>query len=138
MSYDLISSGISNLMKTIGFQGSRYSSFDGVPSEQFGNIFLLSRLSGQNDSGISETISSLIYDVQIWEIQIAFQKNNESQSANYDDLNRKVDLIIKTLDSPANWESYARVQKYLNWRIEEKKSYYLLTMQLKIEDTIIY
>lgn len=138
MSYDLIYAGIANLMKGIGYQESRYPSMDNVPSEQIGNIFILGRISGANDTGISDTISSLVYDEQIWEILVACQRSSENQGINYDDLNRKVDLMIKTLDSPANWESYARVQKYLNWKIEEKKSFYLLTMQLKVEDTIIY
>lgn len=138
MSYDLINNGISNLMNKIGFQESIYASIDNVPSSEYGNTFLIARLSGQNESGISETISSLIYDEQIWEVQIAYQKSSENQSINFDIINRNVDLMIKTLDAPANWESYARVQKYLNWKIEEKKSYYLLTMQLKVEDTIVY
>lgn len=138
MSYDTISSGISNLMKTLGFQESIYASINNVPSSEFGSTFLIARLSGQNQSGISETISSLIYDEQIWEIQIAYQKSSENQSVNFDIINRTVDLMIKTLDAPSNWESYARVQKYLNWKIEEKKSYYLMTMQLKVEDTIVY
>ena len=138
MSYDTVANGISNLMKTIGYQASKYPTMDNVPSEQIGNVFGLSRISGQNESGISETISSLVYDVQIWEIVVACQKTSENMGINYDDLNRKVDLMIKTLDAPANWESYARVQKYLNWKIEDKKNYYLLTMQLKVEDTVIY
>lgn len=138
MSYDLINAGIVNLMQKIGFQASQYSSIDNVPSSELGNTFLLARVSGQNNEAVSETISSLMYDVQVWEINIAYQKSNENQSINFDEINRKVDLMIKTLDNPANWEVYARVQKYLSWKIEEKKNFFLLTMQLKIEDTVIY
>lgn len=140
MSYDTINDGISNLIKKLGYAATRYASFENVPSEALATVFILSRLSGENNDVASETISSLIYDVQLWEIQFALSKSNADQAVNYDQLNRLVDSLIKTLDNPANWGTYARVQKYLNWKIEDnpKKSYWTLTMHLRIEDTIIY
>lgn len=125
-------------MLGLGFQISRYSGIDGVPSEAFGNVCLISALSGSNNERSSETLSDRVYDVQTWKVEVPFQKSNENQSINYDEINRKRDLIIKTLDKPGNWESYVRVQKFIDWNIEEKKSYFLLTVRLKIVDTIIY
>lgn len=138
MSYDIINDGLNNLIRTLGYQSSRYSNMDSVPSSEVGKTFLLTAVSGQNDEKTSETLSSLVYDLQIWELQIAFQKSNENQEVNFDSIQRAKDLLIKTIDAPANWESYARTQKYLNWKVEERKNYYLLTMQIKIADTIIY
>jgi hypothetical protein len=138
MSYDLINNGISNLMQSLGLQSSKYATLDGVPSSEFGNVFLIAAKSGLNNEKSSETLSDRVYDVQTWEIQIPFQRSNENQQINYDEINRKRDLIIKTLDNPANWESYVRTQKFIDWNVEEKKSYYLLTIRLKIVDTVIY
>lgn len=138
MSYDLITNGITGLMQGLGLQSSKYATLDGVPSSEYGNVFLLAAKSGSNNERSSETLSDRVYDVQTWELQIPFQKSNENQQVNYDEINRKRDLIIKTLDKPGNWESYVRTQKFIDWIIEEKKSYYLLTVRLKIVDTIIY
>jgi hypothetical protein len=137
MSYDIVNNGIKGIVTALGFAPSQYSSIDSVPSEEVGNTFLLTPISGQNDEKSSETLS-LLYDIQIWELQIAFQKSNQNQSINFDEINRKRDQLIREIDDPANWESYVRIQKYLNWRIEEKKNFYLLTMQIKIIDTITY
>lgn len=140
MSYDTINDGMSNLVKKLGYASSKYATFENVPSDEIPTSFILTRTSGENNQVASETISSLMYDVQIWEIQFASEKSNANQDANFDQLNRLVDTLIKTLDNPANWEVYARSQKYLNWKIDEspKKNLWILTMQIKVEDTIIY
>lgn len=138
MSYDLIRNGLSDLMQGLGLQVSRYATLEGVPSSEYGNVFLLATKSGLNNEGTSETLSDRVYDIQTWEIQIPFQKSNENQQANYDEINRKRDLIVKTVDKPGNWESYVRVQKFIDWEIEDRKSFFLLTIRLKIVDTIIY
>jgi len=138
MSYDLIYNGISGLVKQLGFKESTFPSMENVPSEQIGSVFVLNPRSGQNDENTSETLSSLIYDIQIWEIEIAFQKSIHQQGASQDKASRTAYDLIQLLDNPANWSSYVRIQKYLSWKIEDKKSYFLLTMQLKIVDTITY
>lgn len=141
MSYDIVNDGLSNLIKKIGYASTRYPSFDNVPSDEIPTVFIIGRISGENNESASETISSLIYDVQLWEVQFALQKSNADQGVNYDQLNRLVDLLIKTIDNPANWESFpVRSLKYLNWNIADdpKKSYWVLTMQFRVEDTIVY
>lgn len=139
MGYDAINNGIVALMRGLKYQQSKYISVEDSPSEEMGNTFFLRRLSGNNDERNCETLSSQVFDDQIWELNIGFQKSNHNQAINFDEINRKVDCIIKTIDNPANWESYgARVQKYLNWKIEDKKNFYLMIMQIKVVDTVIY
>ncbi len=138
MSYDLINAGIKNLMGTIGLAASKYPSVKNMPSEEYGNAFVLNAEAGESSDSKSETLSSLVYDVQTWKIFVPFQRSNENQDAETDQISRMALEMIRVLDNPSNWESYARIQKYKNWKIEDKKGYFLLTMELEIEDTIVY
>ncbi len=138
MSYDSIKNGISAIVKGLGYQESIYQNLNESPAEELDNTFLLNMVSGQNDEKTSEMLYPLVYDIQKWQVIIGFKKSNENQSIVNDEIGRAKDLLIKNLDNPANWESYARIQKYLNWSIEDQKSYFILTMELKIIDTILY
>lgn len=138
MSFESINNGISALMKGIKFDRSKQMTIESVPTTEHGNVFLLTPLSGSNNEKSSETLSDRVYDVQTWKIEFPFPKSSESQDINSDDMNRKRDLIVKTLDNPRNWESYVRIQKFIDWNIEDRKNFFLLTVRLKIVDTIIY
>lgn len=138
MSYDIIKNGIVGLLNGIKFQESSAATIAEVPSQEMGNVFLLTARSGENNERSSETLSDRFYDNQIWEIQVPFSKNQQSHQVQSDEINRARDLIIKTVDNPANWEGYVRIQKFLDWSLTEEKNYFLLTVRLKVVDTIIY
>ena len=138
MSYDTIKNQLVTRLGGLGYLESRYSSMEATPTTERGNCFIVNPISGENDEDTSETISSLVYDIQKWRIEIAFEKSSEDQNINNDDVHRKREAIIKDLDNPANWENYARIQKFKTWEVQDKPSYFLLTVELKIIDTIIY
>ena len=135
MSYDTIKNGISGRLQGLGYQESQYQNLDACPSQEMGNTFLINFVSGSNDD---EVLYPLVYDTQLWQVIIGFETSNESQGSVMDRIGRVKDSLIKDLDNPASWSSYARIQKYQNWKVEDKKSYYVLTMELKIVDTILY
>jgi len=139
MAYDTVKVGIANLLKGLGYQESEEASnFADASSNEYGNTFILNCLSGAMDEEDSETIVDQFYDVQEWQAQIAFDKSANSDVINRDDMHRKKDTILTTLDKPINWSSFVRILKYNTWNIQATENYYLLTINLKIVDTYIY
>jgi len=139
MAYDTVKTGVANLLKGMSYQESKEAfDFTDASSNEYGNTFILNCLSGAMDEQDSETIVDRFYDIQDWQIQIAFDKSANSDIINRDDLHRKKDTILKTLDKPINWSSFVRVLKYNTWNLQETDNYFLLTINLKIVDTYIY
>jgi len=139
MAYDTVKTGIANLLKGLAYQESEEAfDFTDASSNEYGNTFILNCLSGVMDEEDSETIVDRFYDIQDWQIQIAFDKSANTDIINRDDLHRKKDIILKKLDKPTNWSSFVRVLKYNAWNLQETDNYFLLTINLKIVDTYIY
>jgi len=139
MAYDTVKTGIANLLKGLAYQESEEAfDFTDASSNEYGNTFILNCLSGEMDEQDSETIVDRFYDIQDWQIQIAFDKSANTDIINRDDLHRKKDIILKKLDKPTNWSSFVRVLKYNAWNLQETDNYFLLTINLKIVDTYIY
>ena len=139
MAYDTVKTGIANLLKGLGYQESEEASnFADASSNEYGNTFILNCLSGEMDEEDSETIVDRFYDVQEWQAQIAFDKSANSDVINRDDMHRKKDTILTTLDKPINWSSFVMILKYKTWNLQATENYFLLTINLKIVDTYIY
>lgn len=138
MTFDSVKNGIVDILKAQGYQESEAADFVNAPAVEYGSTFIVRAISGDMDNQGSETLSDRFYDFQTWQIQIAFEKSEQSDIINRDDVHRKKDTLIKELDDPANWRTYVRMQKYKSWRVEELKSYYLLTIEVKILDQYTY
>ena len=139
MSYDTLKDGISGILKAQKYTESNQAfDFEDAGANEYENTFIIKALSGKNDEETSETLSSLIYDIQEWEIQIAFSLSALNSIVNRDEINRRRDILVKELDDPSNWTSYARIQKYIKWEIEERESYLVLKITLKVIDTVTY
>lgn len=142
LSYKTIKAGLLNLLKTLELTESQEANdFKNASAEEYSNTFILMSNAGKMDegpSGNSETLSSLFYDMQEWMIKVAFEKSKNDQVINRDVMLMKKDEIIAAIDNPSNWTSYARIQKYLSWEVEERDSYYILNVKVKIIDTITY
>jgi len=139
MAYDTVKVGIANLLKGLGYQESEEASnFADASSNEYGNTFILNCLSGAMDEEDSETIVDQFYDVQEWQAQIAFDKSANSDVINRDDMHRKKDTILTTLDKPINWSSFVRILKYNTWNLQATENYFLLTINLKIVDQYVY
>ena len=138
MSFDLVKNGIALRLQGLGYTESTTIEFTQMPSAEYGNTFIIKALSGAMDDVESETIVDRFYDVQLWQVQIAFDKNAQNEVINKDDLHRKKDPILKDLDNPANWSSFVRILKYKTWEVTEFPNYFVLTINLKIVDTYTY
>ena len=139
MAYDTVKVGIANLLKGLGYQESKEASnFADASSNEYGNTFILNCLSGEMDEEDSETIVDRFYDVQEWQAQIAFDKSANSDVINRDDMHRKKDTILTTLDKPINWSAFVRILKYKTWNLQATENYFLLTINLKIVDQYVY
>ena len=137
MSFDTVKNGIISILSGLGYAESDAGNFVNAPATEFGNTFILTPLSGEATTG-TETIAVQFYDFQTWQIQVAFDKSEQSDNINQDNVHRKKDELIKALDKPANWESYVRIQKYKSWNVAEEKSYYILNIEISIIDQYTY
>jgi len=139
MAFDTIKNGIVTRLQGLGYSESLEAvDFKNAPSNEYGNTFILKPLTGVMDNDESETLIDRFYDVQEWQAQIAFNRSTQNDVINRDDLHRKKDLILKDLDNPANWSSFARILKYKSWEVAEFPNYFVLTIKLKIVDTYQY
>jgi hypothetical protein len=139
MSFDTVKNGIVTRLQGLGYTESLQAvDFKNAPANEYGNCFILKPLSGAMDEVESETMVDRFYDVQEWQVQIAFDKSAQNDIVNRDDLHRKKDLILKDLDNPANWSSFVRILKYKSWEVGEFENYFILTIKLKIVDTYTY
>jgi len=137
MSFDIVKNGIISILNSLGYAESDAGNFVNAPAIEFGNTFILVPVSGEATTG-TETIAVQFYDFQKWLIQIAFEKSEQSDNINQDNVHRKKDEIIKALDKPVNWENYVRIQKYKAWNVSEEKSYYILNIEINIIDSYTY
>lgn len=139
MGFDTVKNGIVGLLNSLGYAESQQAvDFKGAPANEYENTFILKCLSGNMDNESSETIIDRFYDFQDWQIQIAFSRNAQNDIINRDNLHRKKDDLLKYLDKPANWISFVRILKYQSWKYDEMENYYILTINLKVQDTYTY
>jgi hypothetical protein len=138
MSFQTIKDGIRSILRGLAYQESEQAfNFDNASSAEYRNTFILTCESGEFDPE-SDSIPGRVYDNQIWEIQIAFEKSSQSDIINLEEIHRAKDALIAALDNTANWLSYARVQRYKSWNLEAKESFYLLTIILGVTDIYTY
>lgn len=139
MSYNLVKTGISNLMKSLGYaESSMIESFEGSSDAEISNTFICKCVSGQMDNDVSETLADRFYDKQKWEVMIAFPASSQNDNVNIDEIHEEKDTIIRTLDNPANWTSFATVLKYESWSIEMVENHLILTVTLDVTDVYTY
>jgi len=138
MSYTTVKDGIALRLKGLGLAESQTVDYKDSPSNEYNNTFIIKSLSGVMDEAESETLIDRFYDVQEWQVQVAFAKSAQNDIVNLDELNRKKDAILKDIDKPANWSSFVRILKYKNWVVTEQPNYFLLTINLKVVDIYIY
>ena len=112
--------------------------FEDISSQEFGNTFMIKAVSGSLDEEVQETLVDRFYDEQIWQVLIAEGRGSQNDRLNREALLRKKDTLIREIDDPDNWRSYVRIQKYLSWEVTENNNYFLLTIEIKIVDTITY
>jgi len=139
MSYNLVKVGISNLMKSLGYaESSMIESFEGSSDAEISNTFICKCVSGQIDNDVSETLADRFYDKQKWEVMIAFSASSQNDNVNIDEIHEEKDTIIRTLDNPTNWTSFATVLKYESWSIEMVENHLILTVTLDVTDVYTY
>lgn len=138
MSYDVIRNGLTNILSLQGFAESlETGDFEDAPSSEYGNTFILTCKDGEADDA-NEQQSAFLYDNQVWEAQIAFEASSENAGETLNQINRKRDILLAELDDPSNWRSFCTLLRYKSWSIEQKDSYYVLRIELKVKDLLTY
>ncbi|MDD2680436.1 MAG: hypothetical protein PHO03_06540 [Candidatus Omnitrophica bacterium] len=136
MGYDTIKAGIAGLLNALGyFESSQAVDFKNASAQEYINRYILKCLSGENQE---DTIIDRFYDKQEWQILIAFERSENNDITQYDAMHRAKDAIIKSLDKPANWASFAKVLKYDKCSITEMPNYYILDIRIYVLDLYIY
>lgn len=137
--YDTTKNGIADRLKGLGFSESKVPfDWENASRNEYDKAFILICLNGELDEDSSETIVDRVYDFQTWRILIAFGRSSASDIIQRDQMHRKKDEIIKDLDDPSNWTSFARVIKYKNWAVEEMDNYFLLNIDLEVQEEYVY
>ncbi|GAF75601.1 unnamed protein product, partial [marine sediment metagenome] len=102
MSYDGIKDNVSDILAGQGFSESSVA-FDpeNLASNEYGDTFIINILSGNQAEGEdgSENLNSRFYDVQEWRLQMVFDKSSTGDISQRDDMQRKINDLIKELDN---------------------------------------
>jgi hypothetical protein len=138
MSYQLIKNGIIGIMQGLGYSESNEAwNMENASANEYGNTFILKALGGEI-SDESEQLADRFYDVQTWEMTIAFEQSSQNESINMDSAQASKDIILSKIDDPASWIGFARMLKYKSWKMEETVAYFLLTVTITVTDVYTY
>ena len=134
--YDTVKSGIAGLLNALGYlESSQSVDFKNASANEYGNRYILKCLTGENQNN---TIIDRFDDAQEWQVMIAFARSEQNDILSLDALHRAKDAIIKSLDKPANWESFVKIMKYEKWEVIETPNYFVLDIILQILDLYIH
>jgi hypothetical protein len=134
--YETVKAGIAGLLGGLGYsESSQAVDFTHASSREYENRYILKNLSGENQE---DTIVDRFYDLQEWQVQIAFGKSAANDVIQYDAVHRAKDALLKVLDKPSNWTSFVAIMKYKSWEIVETDNYYVLDLRLSITDIYTY
>jgi len=139
MSHTTVKEGIKGLLGSLALAESNEAiDYTAAAANEYGNTYILKCLSGEMDTEDSETLVNKMYDIQTWNIQVAKERTTHNDVINYDELCKLKDTILQKLDNPNSWSSFVRILKYKNWQIIDMPNYFVLSVNLKVIDTITY
>jgi len=139
MSYDSIKTGMKDIIEALSLAPSeQIVDFEMASPNEFGNTYILFPEKGDMGGVEKESLSDRVYDLQIWNIQIAFARGSHSSLVNLDELHRKREVVINAVDDPASWTSFARMLNVSEWDVETFEHYFVLNIKVEITDTITY
>ena len=134
--FDTVYKGIKGLLQGLGYAESTEAvDFVNASANEYENTFILKLTKGELDD---KSIIKTLYDKQVWEIQIAFGKNANTDINNRNQAHRAKDALLVKLDNPINWSSFVEIIQYENWELREFPNYFVLVIQLKIIDKYTY
>jgi AAA+ ATPase superfamily predicted ATPase len=136
MGYDTIKSGIATRLNTLGYtESSQAIDFKNAPANEYGNRYIIKPISGEQRI---ENIVDRFDDAQVWIIEVAFERSENSDVIQLDALHRAKDLILADLDDPANWSGIAKLMRYKSWEMTDTPNYYVLSISLEVLCEYIY
>jgi len=138
MAFDTIKNYLRDRLEGLGYSESKQSfDFENASTKEFDSSFILSILEGSIDPD-GENLNTRLYDNQIWQISIAFNKSAHSDVIKRDDMYRSIEAIIKDLDNPSNYLGTVRFIRYDSWEVEELDTYFLLRINFQVQDQYSY
>ena len=136
MGYDTIKSGIATRLNTLGYtESSQAIDFKNAPANEYGNRYIIKPISGEQRI---ENIVDRFVDAQVWIIDVAFERSENSDIIQLDALHRAKDLILADLDDPANWTGIVKLMRYKSWDMADAPNYYVLSISLEVLCEYIY
>lgn len=134
--YQTVKDGIAALVKSLGYsESSQAVDFTHAPANEYANTYILKCISGEMGS---ETINDRFYDHQKWSVKIAYERSENNDITNLDNIHLAKDALLKKLDNPASWVSFVRLMKYDKWEVVETPNYFVLDITLSVIDTYTY
>lgn len=139
MSFDVTKNYLKGRLEGLAYIESKEPfDFEDASARSLDKRFILSIVDGAMLEDGSENLATEFIDFQTWQVAIAFEKSEHSDVINRDDMYRSIEPIIKDLDNPSNYLGTVRFIRYETWEVEELGNYYVLRIQIKVQDRITY
>lgn len=138
MSYDAIKTGLVDRLEVYFLKESKEAfNFESTGESKYSQTFTINPIEGETNDEFS-TLLGKVHDIQTWQIQIAFSRSAKKERFERDEMQRVRENLVKDLDNPTNWQTFASELRYESWSIEEIPSYFVLTINIKIIDRLSY
>ncbi len=138
MSYTTIKNGLIGILNGLNLVEEKETvDFKNKTAINFDNRYILTVNSGDKGE-YTDTLADRMYDYQEWDIKIAYNRSENNDVVQYDKMHAKREEIMQTFDDPDNWSGIAQLIRYNGWKVEDLSSYYLLTIQYVVKDTILH
>lgn len=139
MSYITVYDGIKGILEGVSLsESSQGFKITNIPENEYGRVFILNEVSGEQNIEDSREIINKFHDEQTWQILIPYDNGSKQAKAAKFEIGKKRDEILAKLDNPTNWTSFVRQLKYVSWEIEELDNYNVLIITLEVNDTITH
>ena len=139
MTYNTIKAGIEAIIESKSLSKSEqiYDFLNASPNE-YGETYILFPESGDMSGNEKESLADRVYDKQVWRLKVAYSIGTHAADVNLMEINRKREELIKAIDNPANWTTYARMLNVIEWENIVSGNYILVNIKIEVTDTITY
>ncbi len=139
MSFDTVNNYLKNRLEALGYVESKEPfDFENASARELNKRFILAILGGALLEDGSENLNTEFIDFQTWQISMAWRKSEHNDISNRNKMYRSIEGIIKDLDNPTNYVGTVRFVRYETWEVEELDDYYVLRIEVKVQDRITY
>lgn len=138
MTFQTVYDGLAGILRGLELQeASQTFEAKNLSTEEYEKTFILTPLNGEAGEA-NDTQAALLYDNQVWTIQIAYSKGSQAELEQLKAMHRKRDEVMVALDNPTNWLSFASIVRYISWEVANDLNYYVLKINIRVINPLNY